>query len=100
MAENKSLKGQIQGRILLSEAERATLAEIGKRLGKKALEEVATIVKPEPILAWHRRLIAKRFDGSKNRTDPGRPRTAAELERLIVRMAQENHSWGYDRSWR
>lgn len=96
VSENRILKGQIKGRILLSDAERKTLAEIGKRLGKKALEEIATIVKPETILAWHRQLIARKFDGSKNRTSPGRPRTDAELESLIVRMAKENRSWGYD----
>src|SRR5579863_5844410 len=48
-------------------------------------------------IGGHRQLIAKKFDGSKNRIYPGRPRTEAELERLIVRMAQENRSWGYDR---
>src|SRR5579871_1997586 len=90
VAENRILKGQIKGRILLSDAERKTLAEIGKRLGKKALEEIASIVKPETILSWHRQLIARKFDGSRNRTYPGRPRTETELERLIVRMAQEN----------
>lgn len=59
VAEKRILKGRIQERILHPDAERATLAEIGKRLVKKALEEVATIVKPETILAWHRPLIAK-----------------------------------------
>lgn len=97
VSENSILKGQIKGRILLSDAERKTLAQIGKRLGRKALEEIASIVKPETILGWHRQLIARQFDGSKNRTYPGRPRTDAELETLIVRMAQENRSWGYDR---
>jgi hypothetical protein len=65
-------------------------------LGKKALEEISIIVKPETILFWHRQLIARKFDGS-NRTYPGRPQTEANLEKLIVRMAQENRSWGYDR---
>lgn len=97
VAENRILKGQIKGRLLLSDAERKTLAEIGKRLGKKVLEEIATIVKPETILSWHRQLIARKFVGSKDRTYPGRPRTEANLEKLIVRMAQENRDWGYDR---
>lgn len=43
------------------------------------------------------RLKVRRIQGSKNRTCPGRPRTEPELESLIVRMAQENRSWGYDR---
>ena len=74
-----------------------TLAAIGQQLGKKALEEVATIVKPDTILAWHRRLVAKKFDGSTQRKAPGRPMIDQELEALIVRMAKENRSWGYDR---
>jgi transposase len=82
---------------LLSDAERKTLAEIGMRLGKKALEEIASIVKPETILLWHRKLIARKFDGSKKRVYPGRPRIEGDLENLILRMAQENRSWGYDR---
>jgi hypothetical protein len=59
-------------------------------LSKQALEEIATIVKPDTILAWHRRLVAKKFDGSQQRQAPGRPKIDAELEALVVRMAQEN----------
>ena len=59
--------------------------------------EVACVAKPETILAWYRRLIARKFDGSKQRAYPGRPRVGSELEALIVRMAQENKGWGYDR---
>lgn len=55
------------------------------------------MAKPETILAWYRRLIARKFDGSKHRSYPGRPRVGPELEALIVRMAQENKGWGYDR---
>jgi putative transposase len=97
VTENRILRNQIKGRPRLTDGERKTLAEIGRRLGKKALDEVATIVRPETILSWHSRLIARKFDGSKNRTSPGRPRTEAELESLIVRLAKENRSWGYDR---
>ena len=74
-----------------------TLAEIGQKLGKQALKEVATIVKPDTILGWHRKLVAQKFDGSQQRKAPGRPRIDPELEALVVRMAQENRSWGYDR---
>ena len=94
--ENRVLRGQIKGRILLTDAERISLAKIGKELGKRALEEVATVVKPATILGWHRRLVAKKFDGSKNR-GPGRPPIETEIERLIVRMAEDNPGWGYDR---
>ena len=97
VAENRILRNQIKGRLRLNDGERRTLAEIGKRLGKRALEAVANIVKPETILGWHRRLVAKKFDGSKNRHYPGRPRVDADIEELVVRLAQENKSWGYDR---
>ena len=97
VTENRILRNQITGRVRLTDGERKTLADIGQQLGKKALEEVATIVKPDTILAWHRRLVAKKFDGSTQRKAPGRPRIDQELEALIVRMAKENRSWGYDR---
>jgi len=97
VTENRILRQQITGRVRLSDGERMTLAEIGQKLGKKALEEVASIVKPETILAWHRKLIAQKFDGSQQRQAPGRSPVDAELEALVVRMAQENRSWGYDR---
>src|SRR5262245_26381515 len=90
VAENRILCRQLQGRVRLSDSERKTLAEIGKRLGKKALEEIASMVKPDTILAWHRRLIAKKFDGSAQRQAPGRPKIDAALEALVVRLAQEN----------
>ena len=62
-------------------------------LGRKALAEVASIVTPETLLAWHRKLIAQKYDGTAHRS-PGRPRTADEIEALVVRMAQENRDWG------
>jgi putative transposase len=67
------------------------------KLGKQALEEVASIVKPDTILAWHRQLVAQKFDGSRKRQAPGRPTIAAELEALVVQLAQDNCAWGYDR---
>jgi len=96
-AENRILRSHVAGRLRLSDAERSTLAEIGKRLGRKWLAEVACVAKPETILAWYRRLIARKFDGSIHPSYPGRPRVGPELEMLIVRMARENKGWGYDR---
>src|SRR5579864_9582855 len=96
-AENRILRSHLPSRLRLSDPERSTLAEIGKRLGRKHLTEIACVVKPDTILAWYRRLICRKFDGSKHRSYPGRPRVSPEVERLIVRMAQENGSWGYDR---
>ena len=64
-AENRILRAQIKGRLLLSDAEKKTLADIGYRLGRKALEDVANTAKPDTILGWYRRLVARKFDGSK-----------------------------------
>src|SRR4029434_65655 len=64
VTENRMLRHQIQGRMRLSNGERKALAEIGQKLGKHALEAVATIVAPDTILAWHRKLVAQKFDGS------------------------------------
>jgi transposase InsO family protein len=96
-AENRVLRAHLPARLRLSDPERSTLAEIGKQLGRKALARVACVAKPDTILAWHRRLIASKFDGSKHRSYPGRPRIAPEIEALIVKMARENSGWGYDR---
>src|SRR4029077_15449841 len=81
----------------LSEGEKATLAEIAHRLGRNALEDVAATAKPDTILGWYRKLIANKFDGSKFRRSVGRPKVDQETERLVVQMARENPSWGYDR---
>ena len=96
-AENRVLRAHLPALLRLSDAERSILAEIGIRLGRKALAEVARVAKPDTILAWYRRLIASKFDGSKHRSYPGRPRIDAKMEALIVQMARENSGWGYDR---
>jgi hypothetical protein len=97
VAENRVLRGHLPARLRLSDPERRTLAEIGKRLGRKALAKVACAAKPDTILSWYRRLIARKFDGSQSRTYPGRPRISAEVEKLVVRFARANSGWGYDR---
>src|SRR5262245_61447207 len=79
-----------------NDEQRRRLAVKAKRLGRKLLAQVATVVTPETLLAWHRKLIAKKYDGSASRM-PGRPRRAAEVEALVVRMAEENRRWGYRR---
>jgi putative transposase len=96
-AENRILRGQLKGRLRLSHAERATLGEIGHRLGRNALSEVATAALPDTILGWYRRLVVRKFDGSRARRAAGRPPIGKDVEELIVRMAKENRSWGYDR---
>jgi putative transposase len=96
-AENRILRAHLPSRLRVSDAERSTLAEIGKQLGRSVLAQVACVAKPDTILAWYRRLIAAKFDGSKHRCYPGRPRITPELEALIVKMARDNSGWGYDR---
>ena len=97
VAENRILRDQVNGRLLLSDSEKKTLAEIGHRLGRQALEDVANAAKPDTILGWYRKLVAQKFDGSKARRKVGRPQVDCCVEQLIVRMARENLSWGYDR---
>ena len=96
-AENRILRAQIKSRLLLSDAEKATLADIAHRLGRHALEELTAVARPDTLLAWYRKLIANKFDGSSFRKSWGRPRVDEETERLVVRMAKENPGWGYDR---
>ena len=96
-AENRIIKAQLKGRLKLSDAERGALGEIGHRLGRKVLADVATIARPDTILGWYRKLVACKFDGSKARRGPGRPRIKRGVEELIIRMASENRDWGYDR---
>lgn len=97
VTENRILKNQLEGRLRLTDSERISLAEIGKRLGRKALHEVANIVRPETILGWHRKLIARKFDGSKKRAALGRKPTEEVIEELVLQFARENRSWGYRR---
>src|ERR1017187_5188538 len=96
-AENRILRDQVKGRLLLSDPQKKPLAEIGYRLGRKALADVANAAKPETILGWYRKLVAQKFDGSKVHRKAGRPQLSPEVEQLIVRMAKENIDWGYVR---
>jgi transposase InsO family protein len=88
--ENRILKGHIEGRLRLTDADRRSLAEIGHRLGRKLLKDVARAATPDTIMGWYRELVAAKFDGSKKRRSPGRPRIDAELEELIVKIATES----------
>jgi len=97
VAENRVLRQQISGRVHLTDSDRKALAELGQQLGKKALEEIATVAKPDTILAWHRIFAAPQGDRAQLHQSVGRPRVAKEIEDLVVRMARENRSWGYDR---
>ena len=96
LEENRVLREQLGDRRLRfnNDDQRRRLAAKAKGLGRKLLAEVATLVTPDTLLAWHRRLIAQKYDGHDKR-GPGRPRTGGEVESLVVRLATENRAWGY-----
>ena len=98
-AENEILGSRIQASIRLNDEERIRLAEIGKRIGLKTLKDVSTIVKPETVMEWFRKLITEKFDGSgkRNPSGSGRPKIEPDIEARALKMARENPSWGYDR---
>ena len=96
--ENEVLREKLgKKRILLSDEQRRRLAVKGKVLGRSALRSLATIVTPDTILRWHRELVAKKWDYSHLRCKIGRPGTTQEVVDLVLRMAKENPTWGYDR---
>src|SRR5262249_2745832 len=105
VVENRILRQQIPGRVQLTDSDRKALAEMGQQLGKKALAEIATVAKAEiatvakaeTILAWNRQRADQQVDTSKSPKSVGRPRIDKEIESLVMRMARENRSWGYDR---
>ena len=94
--EVRVLQEQLGKRPRFTDDQRRRLAVKGKSVGRKGLLQFASIVTPDTLLAWHRRLIAKKYDGSKNR-GAGRPPTAGDVKELILKMARENRSWGYTR---
>jgi hypothetical protein len=98
IAKNRILREKIgRKRILLTNDQRRRLAIKGKVLGRKVLAEICSIVTPETILRWHRMLIADKWDYSKYRKKFGRPRIDKEIVELLVQIAKENPSWGYNR---
>ncbi|MET0168054.1 MAG: hypothetical protein ABW318_24075 [Vicinamibacterales bacterium] len=95
--ENRLLKDRLRGRrIRFTDAERALLARKAKAVGRKALLELDTIVSPDTLLRWHRRLVAQKWNFI-DRRGVGRPGVMRHISELIVRMAQDNRSWGYTR---
>ena len=97
VAENRILRQQINGRVQLTDGDRRTLAVLGQKLGRQALEEVATVAKADTILAWHHKFANQTADTSAPHKSVGRPRVDQEMQSLVVQMARENRSWGYDR---
>ena len=97
--ENQVLKEKLgKKRVLLSNDQRRRLAVKAKMLPRMVLAEIATVVTPDTLLRWHRVLIARKWDYSHRRKKkPGRPPVSEKVKRLVVRMARENPTWGYDR---
>jgi putative transposase len=94
--ENRVLKEQFDGqRLQFTDTQRRRLASKAKLVGRRLLDEIETLVTPDTLLSWHRKLIAKKW--TYPRKGRGRPRVAQEISDLVVRMATENESWGYDR---
>ena len=94
--ENRVLRAQLRGRRLrLTDDQRRRLAVRGHRLGRAGLRQVATIVTPDTILRWHRHLIARKWTYAGKRL--GRPGVIKEIRQLVVRIAEENPTWGYTR---
>jgi transposase InsO family protein len=92
--ENRILGAHLRGRLRLTDEERRRLARHGHRLGRRRLRDIATVVTPDTILRWHRQLIARKWTYAMR---PGRRGIRAEIQRLVVRMATENPTWGYTR---
>jgi putative transposase len=96
--ENRVLKAKLGSqRLRLTDTERRRLAALAHPLGRKRLKDIAAIATSDTLLRWYKRLIAQKFDGSTQRRQLGRPRVSEEIEQLVVRMAEENPTWGYHR---
>ena len=96
-SENRILKSKLKKRISFTDEERRTLVDAALAMGKDLMKDIVTIVKPETILAWQRRLERQKWDYSDRRKrNPGRPRIPANIEEIVCKMAREN-TWGYKR---
>ena len=95
--ENRVLREQLGGRrLLFTDGQRRRLAAKAKAIGRRGLFDIGTLVTPDTLLRWYRRLISRKYDGRKAHK-AGRPKTAADIEQLIIRMARDNPRWGYTR---
>ena len=95
LTQDTVLRGKFKGRVPLSDYDRRCLVTSGLRI-RKVLARVISIVKPETLLDWNRRMKRKKWTFDNTAKGPGRPRKDKAIESLILRLAEENH-WGYDR---
>jgi hypothetical protein len=97
LEENRILREHHNNkRLRFTDSQRRRLARKAKKLSRKALRNLETVVTPDTLLCWYRTLIARKYDGSKARR-VGRPKTPVDIEQLVLRMARDNPRWGYTR---
>ena len=84
-------------RIRLSNSQRMRVVAKAKRLSRKMLEPCTELFAPDTIMRWFRELVAQKYDGSENRTSPGRPQITQEIVNLVIRFKEENPRWGYQK---
>lgn len=96
MQEEVKILREIQGRerLRFNDEQRRRIAVKAKRLKYGKLKELASIVTPQTLLAWHRRLVAPKYDSS-GVGRVGRPSTKQNIKELVIRLAKENGHWGY-----
>ncbi|MFV5998906.1 integrase core domain-containing protein [Streptomyces sp. NPDC056231] len=94
--ENAVLRRQLAGPVRYEPADRFWLAALSSLIPRRRWSGIFPVT-PGTLLAWHRRLIAKRWDYSHRRRRTGRPPTAAALKKLVLRLARENPQWGHRR---
>jgi len=92
--ENAVLRRQV-GRVRYQPADRLWLAALSRLVPRRRWAEVFAVT-PATLLAWHRRLVARKWDYASRR-GPGRPSTAAAIRKLVIRIATENPTWGHRR---
>ena len=95
-AENKILRGKFGKRVPLTDQDRRTLVKYGMRI-RERLGDVISVVKPETLLAWNRRMKREKWTYDNTPRRPGRPAKGADTEQLVIRLAEENGGWGYTR---
>ena len=84
-------------RLRFTDTERRRLAMLAHPLDRKCLKATATLAMPDTLMRWYKRLVADKFDSSQKRNQLGRPRVPDEVEQYVIRMANENPTWGYRR---
>ena len=94
--ENRILRSKLGKRVPLTDSERGILVKYGLRI-KDRLGEVMSIASPETLLRWNRRMKQVKWTFDSTPKKPGRPRKSKDTEALILRLAEDNATWGY---WR